>query len=219
MLNTFMETLKAKFYIPLILAFVCAAGLMAEKAINPPKFSATDIAFIEKVYVIKSDEPLPTHLDFKQAMFNYTSVVHFLDNNSQTNEIDFTKLFKTWDLMTYDKQVINLANMFNFVKIADDRLIISIFIDKKNEADANYLHDNIEKFFDKAVEHFFTSMKTYEINATYKKVDEVKLLPKETKAPSAMRTLVKYGVAGAVLGFVLGIFIVAVMSCRGTRNE
>lgn len=219
MLKTFLETLKSKFYIPLALAILCGGALMAEKAINPSLFMTSDMTFLEKTYLMKSDKPLPTHLDFRQAMFNYTSMFHLLMENEETEEIDFPKLVRTWETMPLNKKAQWFSDRIGFIKVADNIVVITLYIDKKDEGDSKYIKENAERILDKIAKHSEKQMNKYDVSVTFDEVDNLILLPKETQAPSTKRTLAKYGLAGGALGFVLGVFIVAVIGYRRARHE
>ena len=218
MLKLFFETLKRKFYIPLILAVVCAGGIAAEKAMFPAEFRVTDTGFIEKVYLIKSDAPLPEYLDFKQAMLNYSSLMHFFEENAATKEFDFTKFNRKWDLMSLAQQGIWFENRFHYIRGTDNVLILRMYIDKNFEPDVNYMHDKAEAFFDKVAAHSFKTFENYEINATFVEKDKLVLLPEKVAPPTPKRTLAKYGAAGFILGGALGLFIIALISYRRKNN-
>ena len=218
MLKLFLETLKRNFYIPLALAFLCGGGLAAEKALFPTEFSTSDRCFIEKVYLIKSDKPLPMNEDFRPAMLNFSSIMRFFEENKRTQEFDMTKFHRIWDLMPLEHQGIWFESRFQYIRGMDNVLIMRMYLEKRDDPDVNYMHDKAEAFFDKVAAHSFATFNNYETNAEFIEKDKLVLLPDKVAPPTRKRTLVKYGVAGFILGSMLGFCVIAFMSYRRKNN-
>ncbi|MBR3721803.1 MAG: hypothetical protein IKN12_03475 [Selenomonadaceae bacterium] len=217
MLSDYIATFKNKFYIPLVIGAVFAVILAAESVINPPAFSLPEVGYIEKTYLVTSEQPLSGHFDFKLALLNSASVRDFFVQNK--NNFDFPKLCRYWDIQSFNKREAWFLSKFDYLKAADNILIIKMNVSKKDEANSDYLRERGEEFFDAVAAHSFNYLEKYGVKATFTAVDKLVLLPENAAAPTESHFTLKYGVMGFAIGFLFGSLVLAIIALRGRKDD
>ena len=217
MLSDYIATFKNKFYIPLVIGVVFAVILAVQSVIYPPAFSLPEVGYIEKTYLVTSEQPLSGHFDFKLALLNSASVRDFFVQNK--NNFDFPKLCRYWDIQSFNKREAWFLSKFDYLKAADNILIIKMNVSKKDEANSDYLRECGEEVFDAVAAHSFAYLEKYGVKATFTAVDKLVLLPENAAAPTESHFTLKYGVMGFAIGFLFGSLVLAIIALRGRKDD
>ncbi len=214
----FVKELKQKWWIIAILIIVFGVAVGIEKTYFGKQVVKTSAFHAEKtVQVIydKSYNNAGTEFNYKAFLRTYGEMHRFLEITSDT--YDYSKFDANWGRYSLRDKLDWLQKHIFIVNINGGVVQYGFALNPEEPKDYQYTKEYGEKFLDTYVAFSEERLKAiFPINQ-YTVVDELTILPKMYKVTPS-NSLLKYGVAGGVLGFVMGCFVIAILAMRKYRN-
>ena len=219
-INQIKVTFRSKFWIVILCTILAAAGMMAERYVNGNYvIKSRKIHVEETVQVIPRQESIIESVDlsgrnFDRLFLSYTFLDQFINSN---DNIDFTKYNADWDHLSTEKKLSWMQTHVYVNRFGGDLYQFVFTLSENDSKDGNYASSHSMEFLKYFITYAESQVKSIYPDYAFKEVGSFELMPVVTHI-SKERIILKYGIAGGVMGFLVGCVIILGIAVKASRR-
>ena len=214
-MNNFIDVLKKKFWIAIVLMIVGSLALGAEKyfTVDTKTYFGKD-AFIQCLARLNTtDERIMLE---PRGFFVTTPIEYYRFINTAGKKFDFAKFNANWEELEELDKIFWLGSHLYVERYEYNIYVLSVRVEAAVPHDYEYVKANMHRLLDEYVA--FANEECVRAGVgTLTEFERVELLP-EPIALSRRSIVFKYMTIGAVLGLVAGLIVIFGLSVRKSIN-
>lgn len=209
----FIEELKSKFWIIIVVAIVCGVLVGIDKCFFSQQMIQTTTFHSEKTIRVNYSQPNKSGKEFDyQTFFNsYSEVNEFLQKTE--GEFDYSQFNANWKNYTQIEKIEWIQKHVIINNIYDGTMQCIFTLAPDDPKNIEYTKAYGEQFLDEYVTFVENRLSVLLQTSTFVEVDSFTLSPQEIPV-SKKKSFVKYGSVGVFLGILIGILIVMILTMR-----
>lgn len=207
--NRIVETFKHKFWIIILCMLVISGGMMTERW-----FRGNYVQKTGKIHVEQTIQIIPENMEDKVYLNDeyYDRLFHsysFLEKfiNTYSDNILFSKYNADWDSLSKEKQLEWLQSHIFINRFGGDLYQFVFRLGEEDKKNSEYASVHAQTFLSYFIEYSNAEVKALGSKYEFHERDTLTILP-EIVQLSKKQTMMKYGIAGAILGGFVGCVIV-----------
>lgn len=217
----FLSELKSKWFIIIILTIIFGGGLMLEK-----RSSSNDVIYVStsafsqilvKVNLNDSVKSGELHETQNGGFFSNAYLLKYLYLKESEKNFDYSKFNANFPQYTEENKIKWLDKRLGVASYYPDLFVFSFGVLDEDAKDTDYTNENIGRYLLGYID--FCDEKLQKAGIGSLEVIEKGVMPSEGTLIPGKSFILKYGAIGAVLGFVMGLLIIAGLSMRKLKND
>lgn len=215
--SVFLSELKKKWFIAVILALVLGAGLAFEKRGSGGMVSYSTAAYAQSIVKIVLNDNSSVGEIPKDGLFSNSTVTRFAFMKEAEKKFDLSKFNANYPMLNELNKFAWFSNRLWSAAYYPNLFVVSVSFTDEDAKDMDYTNANIEALLADYI--VFCDKELQKSGIGRIEVVESVFLPAEGATLTVKSVASKYGVVGAVLGFCLGLLIIAGLSMRKIKND
>jgi len=222
-MNDFQTAIKKQFtsrwWLILLLAIFIGGGLMAEKAMFGETVTKSSLYYVEQsVFIRYPAGEQGVSASNTSSSDKYFASFAMMSDFLKTAEsrYDFSKLDAGWPSMGLPQRLLWMQKHF-MVYNEGGVVVFAIYLPADVNKDPAYLGEHGKAILEDYIATTKTALEAGGLHPTYEKGSELEAVPEHMQV-SNKRVIAKYGAVGALLGALLGVFLLLVSAMRQSRH-
>lgn len=211
----FIEELKSKFWLVIILAVICGVLVGVDKCFFGQQMIQTTTFHAEQT--IKVDYSMPNKSGREFDYFNsYSEVNEFLQETE--GKFDYSQFNANWKNYTQIEKIEWIQKHVIINNIYDGTMQCIFTLAPDDPKDITYTKEHGAQYLDDYVAFVEGRLSTILPTSNFTELDHFTLEPQEVSV-SKKKSFVKYSGVGAFLGILIGLLIIMILAMRKYRND
>ena len=215
--SVFFSELKKKWFIAVILALVLGAGLAFEKRGSGGVVSVSTSAYAQNLVRVVLNDNVNVSYVKDEGFFSNSTLTKYAFMKESEKKFDYSKFNANFPLLNEENKFGWINKRLWTASFYPNLFVISFCVIDEDAKDMEYTNANVEKFVAEYVA--FCDKELQKAGIGHIEVVDKIFLPAEGATLTVKSVASKYGIVGAVLGFCLGILIIAGLSMRKIKND
>lgn len=214
----FIRELKRKWWIIAIFVIVLGITVGVEKTYFGNQIIQSSAFHTEKMVQVGYDKGYSnagTEFNYSAFLGSYSEMNKFLDVTSSI--YDYKKFDANWGQYDLRDKIEWLKRHIFIININGGVVQYGFFLRPEEPKDTQYIKEYGEALLDTYITFSEERMKAILPIEKYTVVNKFTIFP-ESHSVTPKKSLLKYGFAGGVLGFIIGCFIIAILAMGKYRN-
>lgn len=219
--SVFFSEFKSKWFIIIILTVVLGGGLMFEKRNSSSGVvyvSTSSYAQIMTKVVLNENVNISEMREFHDGgLFANSSLTKYSFMKESEKNFDYSKFNANFPLLNDENKIKWLDKRLWVASYYPNLFMFSFNVSDEDAKDVEYTNANIERY----IESYFNyaDKKLRNAGIGHLEILDKGVMPAEGTLIPGKSFVLKYGAIGAVLGFVMGILIIAGLAMRKMKND
>lgn len=215
--SVFLSELKKKWFITVILALVLGAGLAFEKRGSGGSISVSTSAYAQNLVRIVVNDNIKINDAKDEGLFSNSTLAKYAFMKESEKKFDYSKFNANFPLLNEENKFSWIHKRLWTASFYPNLFVISFCVADEDAKDMEYTNANIEAFVAEYVA--FCDRELQKAGVGHIEVVDKIFLPAEGATLTVKSVASKYGIMGAVMGFSLGLLIIAGLSMRKIKND
>lgn len=214
----FIEELKSKFWLVIILAVICGVLVGVDKCFFGQQMIQTTTFHAEQTIKVDYSMPNKSGREFDYSTFfnSYSEVNEFLKQTE--GKFDYSQFNANWKNYTQIEKIEWIQKHVIINNIYDGTMQCMFTLAPDDPKDITYTKEHGAQYLDDYVAFVEGRLSTILPTSNFTELDHFTLEPQEVSV-SKKKSFVKYSGVGAFLGILIGILIVMILAMRKYRND
>lgn len=220
-ISVFLTEFKAKWFIILILAIILGGGLMFEKRNSGGEViyvsTSSYSQILAKVVLTGEVKGTEFHELHDGGFFGNALLLKYMYMKESEKTFDYSKFNANFPLLNDENKIKWVDKRLGIASYYPDLFVFSFGILDEDAKDVEYTNANIEKYLLDYID--FCNERLQKAGVGYIEIVDKGVMPTEGTLIPGKSFVLKYGAIGAILGFAIGILIIAGISMRKMKND
>lgn len=215
--SVFFSELKSKWFIAVILALLLGAGLAYEKRGSGGSISVSTSAYAQNLVRIVLNDNIKINEIKDDGLFSNSSLTKYGFMKESEKKFDYSKFNANFPLLNQENRFSWINKRLWTTAYYPNLFLVSFCVTDEDAKDMEYTNANAEAVVAEYVNYCDRLLQKAGIG--HIEVVDRLFLPAEGATLTVKSVASKYGAVGAVLGFCLGLLIIAGISMRKMKND